>query len=186
MRVYTTGQVAKICKVAPRTVSKWFDAGKLKGYRIPGGQDRRIPRIYLITFLKEHGMEIPAEVMGKVALLSKDQALHAELKLKFENRKAEDVDYCLTLTCFSQLFSAGISSHVVKPQFVLVDFSCFSDDAEDIVNSLREVSDSTIFFALLPDNGRVHPVDRNLFQEVFKRPFNSEDLLDRLKTLSNV
>jgi len=24
MKVFTTGQVAKICKVAPRTVSKWF------------------------------------------------------------------------------------------------------------------------------------------------------------------
>ena len=35
MKVFTTGQVAKICKVAPRTVSKWFDSGRLKGYRIP-------------------------------------------------------------------------------------------------------------------------------------------------------
>ena len=38
MKVFTTGQVAKICKVAPRTVSKWFDSGRLKGYRIPGSQ----------------------------------------------------------------------------------------------------------------------------------------------------
>ena len=40
MKVFTTGQVAKICKVAPRTVSKWFDSGRLKGYRIP---DHRLP-----------------------------------------------------------------------------------------------------------------------------------------------
>ena len=58
MKVFTTGQVAKICKVAPRTVSKWFDSGRLKGYRIPGSQDRRIPREYLIRFLKEHGMPL--------------------------------------------------------------------------------------------------------------------------------
>ena len=57
MKVFTTGQVAKICKVAPRTVSKWFDSGRLKGYRIPGSQDRRIPREYLIRFLKE---QLPA------------------------------------------------------------------------------------------------------------------------------
>ncbi len=31
-KVFTTGQVAKICKVAPRTVSKWFDSGRLRGY----------------------------------------------------------------------------------------------------------------------------------------------------------
>ena len=50
-KVFTTGQVAKICKVAPRTVSKWFDSGRLRGYLIqrakvahelgdaPGGRD---------------------------------------------------------------------------------------------------------------------------------------------------
>jgi excisionase family DNA binding protein len=56
MKVYTTGQVAKICQVAPRTVSKWFDNGRLKGYRIPGSQDRRIPHKHLVAFMKEHGM----------------------------------------------------------------------------------------------------------------------------------
>jgi len=64
MKVYTTGQVAKICKVAPRTVSKWFDSGRLKGYRIPGSQDRRIPREYLIVFLKEHGMSDSLKEIG--------------------------------------------------------------------------------------------------------------------------
>ncbi len=54
--IFTTGQIAKICKVSSRTVSKWFDSGRLRGYRIPGGQDRRIPREHLIRFLKEHGM----------------------------------------------------------------------------------------------------------------------------------
>ena len=34
--VLTTGEVAEICKVAPRTVSKWFDSGELEGYRISG------------------------------------------------------------------------------------------------------------------------------------------------------
>ena len=57
-KVFTTGQVAKICKVAPRTVSKWFDSGRLRGYRIPGSQDRRIPREQLLRFLQEHNMPL--------------------------------------------------------------------------------------------------------------------------------
>ena len=40
--VLTTGEVAKICNVAARTVSKWFDSGQIEGYRIPGSKDRRI------------------------------------------------------------------------------------------------------------------------------------------------
>ena len=82
MKVFTTGQVAKICKVAPRTVSKWFDSGRLKGYRIPGSQDRRIPREYLIKFLKEHGMplgDLEDEAMAKVLIVAQDQILIALL-----------------------------------------------------------------------------------------------------------
>lgn len=68
MKIYTSGQVAKICKVAPRTVTKWFDSGRLKGYRIPGSQDRRIPREYLIKFIKEHGMPMPEELIEKSSI----------------------------------------------------------------------------------------------------------------------
>ena len=74
-KVFTTGQVAKICKVAPRTVSKWFDSGRLRGYRIPGSQDRRIPREHLLRFLKEHGMplgDLEAEVYHKILVVGAD------------------------------------------------------------------------------------------------------------------
>jgi len=54
--VLTTGQVALMCNVAPRTVTKWFDTGQLKGYRIPGSRDRRIPVSELIRFMKAHNM----------------------------------------------------------------------------------------------------------------------------------
>ena len=56
--IFTTNQVALICKVAPRTVNKWFDSGRLRGYRIPGSLDRRVPREFLIRFLREHGMPL--------------------------------------------------------------------------------------------------------------------------------
>lgn len=58
--VLTTGEVAKICHVAPRTVSKWFDTGKLRGYRIPGSRDRRIPLSQLLAFMRAHGIPLEA------------------------------------------------------------------------------------------------------------------------------
>ena len=52
-------QAARLCKVAPRTVSKWFDSGRLKGFRLPGTQKRRIPMQDLLDFLDTHKMEKP-------------------------------------------------------------------------------------------------------------------------------
>jgi excisionase family DNA binding protein len=54
--VYTTGQVAELLQVAPRTVVKWFDSGRLPGYRVPGSADRRIPRESLLRFLRDNGL----------------------------------------------------------------------------------------------------------------------------------
>jgi excisionase family DNA binding protein len=54
--ILTTGEVAKLVRVSPRTVSKWCDGGLLGHYRIPGGLDRRIPRESLLDFLHKNGM----------------------------------------------------------------------------------------------------------------------------------
>src|SRR5690242_15504400 len=60
--VLTTGEVARICKVAPRTVTKWFDSGQLRGYRIPGSKDRRIPVNQLVRFMRQNNMPLEGVV----------------------------------------------------------------------------------------------------------------------------
>src|SRR5262249_4662797 len=91
-KVFTTGQVAKICQVAPRTVSKWFDSGRLRGYRIPGSQDRRIPREALIRFLKENNMPmggLEEEGWHKILIIGAEKLLIDRLK----ELLPEDDDY---------------------------------------------------------------------------------------------
>jgi excisionase family DNA binding protein len=62
----TTGEVARICNVAARTVSKWIDAGRLEGYRIPGSRDRRVHVRALEAFVAAHG--IPVSTAGADAV----------------------------------------------------------------------------------------------------------------------
>lgn len=59
---FTTGEIAKMINVHTRTIAKWFDQGKLRGYREPGSQIRRIPREALLAFLNEYGLAIPPEL----------------------------------------------------------------------------------------------------------------------------
>jgi hypothetical protein len=65
--VLTSGYVAKVCKVAPRTVANWFDKGLLKGYRLPGSSDRRIPAANLVAFMEAAGMGVPADLRRLVS-----------------------------------------------------------------------------------------------------------------------
>ena len=52
--VYTTGEVAQICKVSQQTVIRCFDSGRLNGFRVPGSRFRRIPRDSLLSFMKSN------------------------------------------------------------------------------------------------------------------------------------
>jgi excisionase family DNA binding protein len=182
MKVFTTGQVAKICKVAPRTVSKWFDSGRLKGYRIPGSQDRRIPREYLIRFLKEHGMplgELEDETMAKVLIVAQDQVLIENLKRELPEQKSFKVETA------ASGFEAGIQAESFHPDCIIVDFSIGRTEALQICQNLRRNEEfaDVILIALLPDDGGSTSFDRSTINETFKKPFDAALLAERLRTL---
>lgn len=57
-KVFTSGEVARICGVSPDTVSRWFDVGHIEGYRLGPGGDRRIPYQSLRKFMLQHGIPL--------------------------------------------------------------------------------------------------------------------------------
>lgn len=182
MKVFTTGQVAKICKVAPRTVSKWFDSGRLKGYRIPGSQDRRIPREYLIKFLKEHNMplgELEDEINAKVLVVAQDQVLIENLRRELPEENQFKVEVA------ASGFDAGIAAESFHPDCIVVDFSIGRTEALQICQNLRRNINfaDVILIALLPDDGSANNFDRSCINETFRKPFEASLLAARMKTL---
>jgi excisionase family DNA binding protein len=61
---FTVGEVALLVRVASRTVRQWIDTGRLHADRVGRSQQRRVPRETLIRFLQEHGMPLPAGMVG--------------------------------------------------------------------------------------------------------------------------
>lgn len=53
--VMTTGEVGRRLGLAPRTVSRLIDSGSIKGYRIPGSNDRRVHREDFNAFCEQTG-----------------------------------------------------------------------------------------------------------------------------------
>jgi excisionase family DNA binding protein len=54
--VFSTLEAAEICNVSEQAIIQCFDSGLLKGYRVPGSRDRRIPRESLLRFMEENGI----------------------------------------------------------------------------------------------------------------------------------
>jgi len=63
--VLTMGDVARICNVASRTATKWFDGGQLKGYRIPGSRDRRVPISELVCFMRANDIPMSSYLISE-------------------------------------------------------------------------------------------------------------------------
>ncbi len=131
--VLTTGDVARICNVAPRTVSKWFDSGQLKGYRIPGSKDRRIPLNELVRFMKANNM--PTEILpaGKIRVLVVNHE---------SNGSAALIDGLVTQgnynvqTAYTS-FETGAAVQRFSPHVVLVNLLAKEIDAHSICRSIR-------------------------------------------------
>lgn len=119
----TTGEVARICRVAPRTVTKWFDSGKLRGYRIPGSRDRRIPRRQLIAFMRAH--EIPLDELdhGSCRVMVLSSSLPDGI------RQALDASERHELRIAANGFEAGMIAQEFRPHVVVVDLTD-EDEAE--------------------------------------------------------
>ncbi len=183
-KVFTTGQVAKICKVAPRTVSKWFDSGRLKGYRIPGSQDRRIPREQLIRFLKEHGMplgELEEEEWHKILLIGTEKIFTDRVKeLLPEN---DDFKYEQAQSGFE----AGTLAQSFHPDSIVIDLALGRSESMQIASNLRKNdSYSTTLIIGLAGEDEAAPESLNAhgFNEIFKKPFDVALLAERVRRLA--
>ncbi|HVJ79500.1 MAG TPA: response regulator [Planctomycetia bacterium] len=182
-KVFTTGQVAKICKVAPRTVSKWFDSGRLVGYRIPGSQDRRIPREHLIRFLKEHQMplgELEEEAFSKVLIIGTDRLLIERLK----ELMPENDDFKVEVAHSG--FEAGIQAEALHPDAIVLDLAMGRSEGLQIVANLRRNTsyDTCVILGLAAeDESEPESLTSDGFNEVFKKPFDPQLLTERLKSL---
>jgi excisionase family DNA binding protein len=181
VKVFTVSQVAKICRVADRTVIRWFDSGRLKGYTIPGSSDRRIPREYLIKFLKEHGMPLGEldDALIDVLIISKDQIF-------IENARRElPTERSFVASVATTGFAAGILVGRECPDCIVIDFSIGHAEALGICNEIRSKTDyhHTILIAVLPYSVNLIEPDRLSINEIFKKPFDSKLLAERIRVL---
>lgn len=131
--VLTTGDVARICNVAPRTVSKWFDSGQLKGYRIPGSKDRRIPVNELVRFMKLHDMPTELVPAGKIRVLLVDS--NGQISGALADTLQQKADYETHVV--KSNFETGLTAQKFAPHVILINLSAEGIDANDICKNIR-------------------------------------------------
>ncbi len=75
--VYGPGRIAALCHVAPKTVCRWIDSGKLTGFTLPGGTERRVRHADLVAFMERIGFIGPPVAHLGVLLVAPDATADA-------------------------------------------------------------------------------------------------------------
>lgn len=179
-RNLTTGELARAIGVAPKTVSQWFDSGKLRGWRFRGeeGGDRRIPLEEAIRFLKQRGIPLSSLLVYRVLLIGIDPRLTEALGQSLTDVELE------TAPC---LFAAGILLERDHPQTIVVDLGCIGrTEGMQVAVTLRSWShqSETALIGLATED---EPDTRQLtacgYSDVFRYPFDPDLLAQRIETL---
>jgi excisionase family DNA binding protein len=179
--VLTTGEVAKICNVAPRTVSKWFDTGVLKGYRIPGSKDRRIPVSQLVRFMKEHGIPFDGMSGGKTRVLIVDD--EQEIVDVLSKVLGEQANYEVRTAING--FQAGMEAERFKPHVMLLDVHLGEGDIKQISNFVRSDDDlqmcKIIAMSGKLTDGQLSGMKGQGFDGFLKKPFAVRQVVEAIE-----
>lgn len=184
--VLTTGEVAKICNVAPRTVSKWFDSGALKGYRIPGSRDRRIPSGELMKFMRAHGIPLEGMTSGRTRVLIVDG--EREVVDTLQRILTEQTSY--EIRTATSAFSAGMECEKFKPHVVLMDIHLGEADARAFVENIRK-SEHLQFTKVVAMSGKLTDGQAQSlrvqgFDSFLKKPFQVRQVVEAIEAATNL
>src|SRR4051812_9858208 len=179
--VLTTGEVAKICNVAPRTVSKWFDSGALHGYRIPGSKDRRIPLNQLIRFMKQHGMPLNGLMTGQTRILIVDdeQDIVEVLEKILEDEAKYEVEVA------KGGFAAGITADKFRPHVILIDMHLKDIDGREVAKQVKSNPDLQLTKVIAMSGKMSDEEFKGLtaggFDGVLKKPFHVRQVIEAIE-----
>ena len=182
--VLTTGEVARICRVAPRTVSKWFDTGQLKGYRIPGSKDRRIPREQLLRFMRAHGMPLKGMEVGvtRVLIVDDEYEMADILRASLER----EIGYAAKVA--TNAFEAGMLADEFRPHVILFDLDIANGDSRTVLRALKSNPDlaATKVIAIGEGAGDSQQLVSHGFESYLGKPFDLRTVVREIEMATNV
>lgn len=184
--ILTTGEVAKICNVAPRTVSKWFDSGQLRGYRIPGSKDRRIPLNALVKFMKVHGIPMDGLQSGQMRVLIVDG--ESETVQVLEKVLCEQANYEVRVAHSG--FACGVECEKFRPHVMLLDMHLNDVKGEDVLKLIRGNDDLQLTKVIAMSgkltDGQAQHLVQNGFDSYLKKPFHVRQVIEAIEEVTAI
>jgi excisionase family DNA binding protein len=180
-RVYTTVDLAKVCKVSIRTVIRWVDEGKLTSFRTPGGH-RRVREADLVKFLDRYQIPFSVKPRGeKKTILVVENKRFLEGLLKQILRRSSDTH---EIVVARDLYESGIKIGLLQPDLVILGTVPKGQEIVKFCRSLRKIPEGKrtkiiVLNEKVPE-GRMQELVSLGVQAVIDKPYTIDDLRPHL------
>jgi len=184
--VFTTGEAAEVCKVSQQTIIRCFDAGRLKGFRVPGSRFRRIPREELLRFMRENNIPTDELEGGKKRLLIVDD--DEQIVELFVDVLAQDGRFEIKTATTG--YDAGVLTTEFRPDLILLDYMLPDINGNVVCRTLRQNPDlgntKIIIVSGVVKQEEIDELLKAGADDFVKKPFNIEKLVARIGELLEV
>ena len=185
-QVFTTGEAAEICKVSQQTIIRCFDSGRLQGFRVPGSRFRRIPRPELLRFMKAN--DIPTDSLEssrKRVLIVDDDDQIIDLFVDVLGR-----DDRFEVRTASTGYDAGLLTEQLRPHLILLDYMLPDINGNLVCERIKSNPElrntKIIIMSGVVNQAEIDALKGSGADEFRKKPFNIEQLIERMAELVNV
>ncbi|MDY6977392.1 MAG: response regulator [Pseudomonadota bacterium] len=181
MKTLTSGEIASYCDVNLRTVIRWIESGKLKGFKLPGRGNNRILVEDFIEFLERHDMPIPDALKGiaSPSILIVDDEMPVAKSIQRVARRAGFDSYIATGG-----FQAGIMLSQYEPKVMTLDLSMPGMDGYSVIEFTREQSKykdlKIVVISALDDISLERALEIGA-DATLQKPFSNHDLTNVLE-----
>jgi len=184
--ILTTGDVARACHVTINTVIKWFEQGRLPGWRLPGSRDRRFARGDVERFMRDNGMPVEALDPGprRVLVVDDDEAIREMI-----DRYLSRLGTLEVLTAASG-WEGGIRTARDRPHVLILDYRLGDTTADKVIGLVRGNTDLPqpailVMSAHLSDDEARDVLDKGA-DDYLAKPFEFDELRDRVLRLAGL
>src|SRR4030042_1872527 len=178
--LYTTGEAADVCSLSQQTIIRCFDAGRLRGFRIPGSKFRKIPRDSLRKFMKENNIPMQNLQSGRKRLLIVDD--DAEIVEMMTDVLQRDGRF--EIETASTGYDAGITTQKFRPNLILLDYMLPDINGNIVCKTIREnpefANTRIIIISGVINQVEIDDLLKSGAEAFIKKPFSISELIDKI------
>lgn len=186
LKVFTTFEIAKHCRVNHRTVLNWIKEGKLKAFRTPGNHSR-IEFKDFAAFLKAYQLPIPQDYQQfitthpKILVVDDDRAVVHLIKELLKATGLYEID------CAYDGFESGKKFVEFQPDLITLDVRMPKLGGIEVCQQIRQSPSSNhIKILIISSLNEPHEIDQALAAGAngfLGKPFKSEELISQVNCM---